>query len=85
MKTLGEIINMTDEEAIKVLNDACFNELESALNKFLSVSGEECKYGEKELAHIAQNVALVRAYNALKNTTNTTMNKKQIDGGTSDV
>lgn len=80
-ETLADILNMSNEECVTVLEEAGFADLEKSVAHFASSETNlNAKYGKREIGLMKQNVALTRAFNALKNTT---MNKKQIDGGTS--
>lgn len=80
-ETLADILNMSNEECVAVLEEAGFGDLEKSVAHFASSETNlNAKYGKREIGLMKQNVALTRAFNALKNTT---MNKKQIDGGTS--
>lgn len=81
-ETLKDILNMSNEECVKILEEAGFDDLDKSVAHFASSeSNLNAKYGKREIGLMKQNVALTRAFNALKDTT---MNKKQIDGGTSD-
>lgn len=82
-ETLKDILNMSNEECVKVLEEAGFADLDKSVAHFASSeSNLNAKYGKREIGLMKQNVALTRAFNALKDTT---MNKpkRQIDGGTS--
>ena len=80
-ETLKDILNMSNEECVRVLEEAGFADLDKSVVHFASLeSNLNAKYGKREIGLMKQNVALTRAFKALKDTT---MNKKQIDGGTS--
>lgn len=63
--TWESIFNMTDEQAIAILDKMGIGSLDKALNRF-KVAGIMPKDGSDGQIRVSQNIALLRAYEALK-------------------